>query len=89
MTGSHYRNRNASFIFHPTRLVPNDGKPQQLIADLTLSNDPLELGEQCYLRVNEHMKYDRSRSARAWRGEDRWLSLLGVVLRPQLWLGTG
>ena len=41
-------------------LVPLGGKPETLITDLTLSDEPLELGKQLYERVDEHMRYDKS-----------------------------
>ena len=42
-------------------LVPLGGKPKELIANLSLSDDPIEAGKQLYLRTDEHMMYDKSR----------------------------
>jgi hypothetical protein len=45
----------------PNRLVPITGKPLELLNGLRLPNSPLELGRTLYDRVDEHMKYDKSR----------------------------
>lgn len=46
----------------PDAKVPIDGKPVELLAGLDLPADnPLKLGELLYNKVDDHMKYDKSR----------------------------
>lgn len=45
----------------PDRLVPITGKPLDLLSGIRLPKTPLELGRTLYDRVDEHMKYDKSR----------------------------
>ena len=42
-------------------MVPLGGKPGELIANLALSDDPIEAGKQLYMRTDDHMEYDKSR----------------------------
>ena len=45
----------------PDRKVPVSGRPLELVADLALPTEPLKLGRLLYDRVEDHMKYDKSR----------------------------
>jgi transglutaminase-like putative cysteine protease len=43
------------------RLVPNTGKPAELLADRTIPKDASEAGKLLYEIVESHMKYDKSK----------------------------
>lgn len=41
-------------------MVPVEGRPQQLLAGLQFSDDPLQVARVLYDRVDEHVRYDKS-----------------------------
>ncbi len=45
----------------PNRLVPTSGRPLDLLKGITAPGDQLGLGRFLYERVDQHMKYDKSR----------------------------
>ena len=48
-------------FLEPQQRVPLDGKPLALIRDLQLPSDPLAMTRKLYDRVDEHVKYDKSK----------------------------
>ncbi len=55
----------------PNANVPLEGKPLELIAGLNLPQAGLGLGRRLYDRVDEHMKYDKSKPGYG-RGDVNW-----------------
>jgi transglutaminase-like putative cysteine protease len=56
----------------PDAKVPVDGKPVVLLTGLELpKGNPLELGERLYNKVDDHMKYDKSRPGYG-NGDSAW-----------------
>lgn len=54
-------NMERALLLAPDRLGPITGKPLELIKDLKFSNDRIATARQLYDRVDEHVKYDKSR----------------------------
>lgn len=44
----------------PSKMVPLNGKPLELLAGVALSKDPLVLARELYDRVDTHVRYDKS-----------------------------
>ena len=52
-------------------MVPTSGKPLTLLEGLELEKEPLPLGRQLYLKVDDHMQY--SKDGEGWgRGDSVW-----------------
>lgn len=61
-SGDELSDAERKLFLAPDAKVPIDGKPVELLAGLDLpKNDPLKLGELLYNKVDDHMKYDKSR----------------------------
>ncbi len=61
-TGIHLSQRERELYLAANSLVPiNDPRPALLIQDIPMAGEPLDLARRLYLRVDEHMKYDKSR----------------------------
>lgn len=52
-------------------MVPIDGRPQDLLADRPLPDEPLATGQALYNLVESHMKYDKSKPGYG-RGDAVW-----------------
>ena len=63
--------REKRLFLSANALVPLDGKPLDLIAGLELPQDPVALSRVLYDRVDEHMKYDKSKPGYG-RGDAAW-----------------
>jgi transglutaminase-like putative cysteine protease len=63
--------RERELFLRANALVPLDGKPLELLRDRELPTGPLELARVLYDRVDEHMKYDKSRPGYG-RGDAVW-----------------
>ncbi len=60
--GAELSDAERKLFLAPDAKVPIDGKPVELLAGLDLpKDDPLKLGELLYNKVDDHMKYDKSR----------------------------
>jgi transglutaminase-like putative cysteine protease len=49
------------FYLTADKLVPVGGKPAELLKELKLEGKPIDVARMLYERVDEHMKYDKSR----------------------------
>ena len=59
------------FYLQADALVPIDGRPLELIAELDLADEPLARARQLYDRVNDHMRY--SKEGTGWgQGDVVW-----------------
>jgi transglutaminase-like putative cysteine protease len=56
----------------PHAKVPLSGRPLQLLAGINLPREPLELGRVFYDRVDDHVKYDKSRPGYG-QGDVNWV----------------
>lgn len=59
------------FYLTGDKLVPVGGKPAELLKDLKLEGKPLDVAKLLYNRVDEHMKYDKSRPGYG-TGDSNW-----------------
>ncbi len=59
------------------RLVPVDGKPLELMADVSRNEEPIEQARAIYNRVDDHMTYDKSRPGYG-NGDSIWACESGI-----------
>ncbi len=56
----------------PSRKVPLDGKPLELLSGVDLPTDSIALGRALYERVDDHVKYDKSKPGYG-NGDVNWV----------------